>query len=229
MGLSDGEIKAFHDIDLFFNPTISLYPNFFLDTPFVFTLHDFQERYYPSFFSKIDRVKRWLVKRTLATSAKHIVCESNYVKKDVLFFLKVDEAKVSVIPSPPTSLISNFYFDNDITFGDNEIPGQPSHFYNAELRYDQKDSWFVAMNMLAASKADTDFNNTHTVPGYAIIGTGAGYDVNKKVSLFFEGKNLLNKKYISNFTAAATNTDASSNFYGGDLRRFFGGVRVTFN
>jgi glycosyltransferase involved in cell wall biosynthesis len=114
MGLSDGEIKAFHDIDLFFNPTISLYPNFFLDTPFVFTLHDFQERYYPSFFSKIDRVKRWLVKRTLATSAKHIVCESNYVKKDVLFFLKVDEAKVSVIPSPPTSLISNFYFDKAV-------------------------------------------------------------------------------------------------------------------
>jgi iron complex outermembrane recepter protein len=123
---------------------------------------------------------------------------------------------------------SNFYFDNDITFGDNEIPGQPSHFYNAELRYDQKDSWFVAMNMLAASKADTDFNNTNTVPGYAIIGAGAGYDVNKNVNLFFEGRNLLNKKYISNFAASAT-TGTSADFYAGDLRRFFGGVRVTFN
>jgi iron complex outermembrane recepter protein len=124
---------------------------------------------------------------------------------------------------------SNFYFDDDVNFDDNEIPGQPNHFYNAELRYENKDNWFVTLNMLAASEADTDFNNTSKVPGYAIIGTGAGYDVNKKVSLFFEGKNLLNKKYISNFTAAATNTDASSNFYGGDLRRFFGGVRVTFN
>jgi iron complex outermembrane receptor protein len=123
---------------------------------------------------------------------------------------------------------SNFYFDNDVNFGDNEIPGQPSHFYNAEMRYDHNDKWFVAMNMLAASKADTDFNNTHTAPGYAIIGTGAGYDVNKNVSLFFEGRNLLNKKYISNFSAAAT-TGTSANFYVGDLRRFFGGVRVTIN
>ncbi len=122
---------------------------------------------------------------------------------------------------------SNFYFDNDAKFGDNEIPGQPSHFYNTELRYDQ-DSWFVAMNMLAASKADTDFNNTNTVPGYAIVGTGAGYDVNKNISLFFEGRNLLNKKYISNFAASAT-TGTNADFYAGDLRRFFGGVRVTFN
>lgn len=124
---------------------------------------------------------------------------------------------------------SNFYFDDDVNFDDNEIPGQPNHFYNAELRYEHKDNWFVAFNMLAASEADTDFNNTSKVPGYAIIGTGAGYDVNKKVSLFFEGRNLLNKKYISNFTAAATTTDASANFYPGDLRRFFGGVRINFN
>ncbi|MBT5469439.1 MAG: TonB-dependent receptor [Nitrospina sp.] len=124
---------------------------------------------------------------------------------------------------------SNFYFEDDVNFDDNEIPGQPNHFYNAELRYEHKDNWFIALNMLAASKADTDFNNTSKVPGYAIIGTGAGYDVNKKVSLFFEGRNLLNKKYISNFTAAATTTDASSNFFSGDLRRFFGGVRINFN
>ncbi len=124
---------------------------------------------------------------------------------------------------------SNFYFENDVNFGDNEIPGQPAHFYNAEVRYDHKDEWFVAMNMLAASKADTDFNNTTTVPGYAIIGAGAGYDVNKNVSLFFEGRNLLNKKYISNFAASATTTGTSNDFYAGDLRRFFGGVRITFD
>lgn len=125
--------------------------------------------------------------------------------------------------------LSDFYFDRDSTFGNNEIPGQPHHFYNAELRYDHKDKWFVAMNILAASKADTDFNNTSTVPGYAIIGTGAGYDVNNYVSLFFEGRNLLSKKYISNFAASATTTGASADFYAGDLRQFFGGVRINFN
>ncbi len=123
---------------------------------------------------------------------------------------------------------SNFYFQGDTNFGDNEIPGQPPHFYNTELRYDHPDDWFVAMNMLAASKADTDFNNTTTVPGYAIVGVGAGYDINKHVSLFFEARNLLNKKYISNFSASATTTATSTDFYAGDLRRFFGGMRYNF-
>ena len=123
---------------------------------------------------------------------------------------------------------SQFFFDGDSTFGDNEIPGQPPHFYNSELRYDHPDNWFVAMNAFAASRTDADFNNTFTVPGFAIVGIGAGYNINKHTSLFFEGRNLLNKKYISNLSAAATATSASANFYPGDLRRFFGGVRISF-
>lgn len=123
---------------------------------------------------------------------------------------------------------SNFFFRDDAEFGDNEIPGQPPHFYNTELRYDHPDKWFVTLNMLAASKADVDFNNTTTVPGYAIMGMGAGLDVNKKVSLFFEGRNLLDKKYVSNFSSSVTASSTSNLYYAGDLRRFFGGIRVNF-
>lgn len=123
---------------------------------------------------------------------------------------------------------SDFFFRDDAEFGDNEIPGQPPHFYNTELRYDHPDQWFVALNMLAASKADVDFNNTTATPGYAIMGMGAGLDINKKVSLFFEGRNLLDKKYISNFSSSVTATSSSNLFYAGDLRRFFGGIRVNF-
>jgi len=123
---------------------------------------------------------------------------------------------------------SDFSFQGDAQFGDNSIPGQPAHFYNTELRYDHPDKWFVSANMLAASEADVDFNNTFVAPGYVIVGMGAGYEVNKTTSLFFEGRNLFDKKYISNFSTAVTATSTSNLFYAGDLRRFFGGVRVSF-
>ena len=109
-GLSKDEILKFNGIDLFFNPTISLYPNFYLNTPFIFTLHDFQERYYPKNFSKVDRITRWLMKKTLSNSAQHIICESNYVKEDILNFLRTEESMVSVVPSPPVKLFSDFCF-----------------------------------------------------------------------------------------------------------------------
>ena len=123
---------------------------------------------------------------------------------------------------------SNFFFNGNPEFEDNSIPGQPPHFYNAELRYDHPDKWFVSANMVAASEADVDFNNTFKAPGYAIVGVGAGYEINKRTSIFFEGRNLLNKKYISNFSTAVTATSTSNLFYAGDLRRFFGGVRINF-
>ncbi|MBT3509866.1 MAG: TonB-dependent receptor [Nitrospina sp.] len=123
---------------------------------------------------------------------------------------------------------SNFFFNGDPQFEDNTIPGQPPHFYNTELRYDHPDKWFVSANMLAASNADVDFNNTFVAPGYAIVGIGAGYEINKRTSLFFEGRNLFNKEYISNFSTAVTATSSSNLFYAGDLRRFFGGIRISF-
>ena len=123
---------------------------------------------------------------------------------------------------------SDFFFVSDDQYGDNDIPGQPPHLYQTELRYDHSDSWFTTLKMDVASSVDADFTNTFTAPGYAIVGLGAGYDVNKKVSLFFDARNLLDKRYISNLSTSITATSASTDFYAGDDRRFFGGVRWKF-
>ena len=105
--LSNYEIKVFSDIDLFFNPSPSLYPNFFLNKPFIFTVQDFQERYYPEFFSKFDRFNRWLVKRALAKTSSRIICESSNVKDDALKFLKINDNDIKIIASPPTKTLSS--------------------------------------------------------------------------------------------------------------------------
>jgi len=111
--LSNNERNLFKDIDFFINPSPALYPNFFLNKPFIFTVQDFQERYYPEFFSKFDRLNRWVVKRALSKSAAHIICESNHVKNDALNFLNISNNKISVIPSPPTKSITEYLFKED--------------------------------------------------------------------------------------------------------------------
>lgn len=109
---SHNEIVKFSDIDLFVCPEALVYPHFFLNKPFVFTLHDMQERYYPENFSKHDNIIRWLVNRTLAKSANKVICESNFVKKDIVKFIGINEDKVEIIKSPPPEIFLNFKFED---------------------------------------------------------------------------------------------------------------------
>jgi glycosyltransferase involved in cell wall biosynthesis len=102
------ELKFFSDIDLFLSPAISGYPHFYMNKPFAFTLHDMQERHYPEFFSKYENIVRWLNNRALAKSATKIICESSFVKNDIVKFTGVDEKKIYIIQSPPPEIFLNY-------------------------------------------------------------------------------------------------------------------------
>jgi glycosyltransferase involved in cell wall biosynthesis len=105
------ELSSFYDIDLFISPGISAYPHFYMNKPFVFTFHDMQERYYPAFFSRYERIIRWLNNRTLAKSATKIICESSFVKNDIVKFTGVEETKINIIQSPPPEEFLNYKFE----------------------------------------------------------------------------------------------------------------------
>ncbi len=106
--ISKTEKKAFADIDLFLSPATSVYPHLFLKKPYIFTLHDMQEKYYPQAFTKSERWKRDLRNKALSRDAKAIICESNYVKNDIVNFLKAEEKKIAVIQSPPPDFLLNY-------------------------------------------------------------------------------------------------------------------------
>ena len=74
--------------------------------PFVFTLHDLQERYLPENFSLAQRAWRNLANSALARRARFIICESNHVKGDIQRFLSVEESRIAVIPAPPVSSLT---------------------------------------------------------------------------------------------------------------------------
>lgn len=105
------EISEFLDIDLFLSPQVLPYPHFFLNKPFVFTLHDMQERYYPENFTKYENFVRWIINRALSKSSDKIICESSFVKKDIVKFIGIDDAKIDIIQSPPPEVFLNFKFE----------------------------------------------------------------------------------------------------------------------
>ncbi|WML92020.1 glycosyltransferase family 1 protein [Thiothrix lacustris] len=106
--LRKDELDAYADIDLFMSPATSVYPHLFLKKPFVFTLHDMQEKYYPHAFTRTERFKRELRNRALTKSAKAVICESNYVKQDIMNFVGADGKKISIIQSPPPDFLLRY-------------------------------------------------------------------------------------------------------------------------
>jgi glycosyltransferase involved in cell wall biosynthesis len=74
--------------------------------PFVFTLHDLQEKYYPRNFTMAQLVWRDFVNKSISRRAGAIICESNQVKADICRYLSVDAAKVMVVAAPPVSVFS---------------------------------------------------------------------------------------------------------------------------
>jgi iron complex outermembrane receptor protein len=122
---------------------------------------------------------------------------------------------------------SDFYFEGDAQYGDNTIAGQPKHFYQAQLRYDHADGWYVAPHIELASDAEVDFANTLQAAGYGVIGLGGGVDVNERVHLFVDGRNLLDKRYISTFSTLTNGAIGASNvFFPAEGRAFFAGIHI---
>jgi glycosyltransferase involved in cell wall biosynthesis len=69
--------------------------------PFAFTLHDLQENYYPENFSRWTRIWRHRVYTQLLSKARRVICESNYVKNDIMRFFRVPAERAAVITAPP--------------------------------------------------------------------------------------------------------------------------------
>lgn len=73
--------------------------------PFVFTLHDLQERHFPENFSLATRLWRRLTNWLLVRGARRVICESEFVKRDIVRYVNPCASKIDVIPAPPTALV----------------------------------------------------------------------------------------------------------------------------
>lgn len=98
------KIELLEGFDFFLVPYIETIPHLFLGKPFIFTLHDLQEKHFPYFFSAKERFLRQLANRILCLKAKHILCESHFVKNDIIENFQVQPDKITVCQAPPLKL-----------------------------------------------------------------------------------------------------------------------------
>lgn len=143
------------------------------------------------------------------------------------------EAGLDLQPAPWLRLrqvwqYSDFRFRNDAQFGNNRLPVVPKNLYRAELRLGS-DTLHLAPNLEWVPKGGwADYANTTRPPGYTLIGATAGAQLREGFDLFFDIRNLTDKKAIGDISAAIAAGPNSAIYYPVERRAISGGVRARF-
>jgi iron complex outermembrane receptor protein len=122
-----------------------------------------------------------------------------------------------------------FRFDNDPVYGNNQLPGMPRNLYNAELRYRHPSGAWVAPNINWSPTAYfVDNANTTKTDSYVLVGLRGGVQLENGFSVFVEGRNLANTRYISSAQVAPVATANSPIFEPGFGRSVYAGLQYRF-
>lgn len=120
---------------------------------------------------------------------------------------------------------SDFRFDNDRVYRNNDIPGAPRHVLRAELRYSHASGWYAGPNVEWVPQGYyVDNANSLKTDAYALLGAKTGYDFGNGMTVFVDGRNMLDKTYISNTGVAAAANASSTLFNPGDGRAVYVGA-----
>ncbi len=121
---------------------------------------------------------------------------------------------------------NDFRFDNDPTFGNNQLPGAPRHYLRAELLYKHPTGLYAGPNVEWVPQAYfVDSANTVATEPYALLGLKAGFDNGGPFSAYIEGRNLTNKIYIASASIINQATATSALFEPGSGRAVYTGMR----
>jgi iron complex outermembrane receptor protein len=124
--------------------------------------------------------------------------------------------------------LNDFYFNDDRVYGDNRIAGIPIHVYEAELLYEAANGFYAGPNLRCIlSNYPVDEANFLFADPYTLFGFKVGYRSRKGLSVFFEAKNLTDKRFASAVDAIAdarTDNESPEVFHPGDGRSFYGGI-----
>ena len=124
-------------------------------------------------------------------------------------------------------LWSDFRFEDDVTFGDNDLAGVPPHSLNAQL------SWmaapWLAVSPMVEWRGGTiwiDHANTVGDDGYTLVHLGLSGELPGHVEWFVDVRNLADEHYISTtLVRDNVNRADSTSYFPGEPRSVFGGLR----
>jgi iron complex outermembrane receptor protein len=125
---------------------------------------------------------------------------------------------------------SDFRFQGDPIYRDNRLPVAPQHQYRVALKYEDASGFFIEPSLdWRPGEVWVDYANTLKAPGYTLVNLDLGWTFANGVTLFVDGRNLTDERYVAEFGAV---TDAriapTTVFYPGEGRSVFGGVALRF-
>jgi iron complex outermembrane receptor protein len=122
---------------------------------------------------------------------------------------------------------SDFRFDNDPLYGDNQLPGAPRHFLRAEVLYKHPSGLYFGPNVEWVPEAYyVDSANTLNTEPYVLWGFKAGYNPGGAFSMYLEARNLADTHYIASTGITNVADPALTNlFEPGTGRAVFAGVK----
>jgi iron complex outermembrane receptor protein len=124
---------------------------------------------------------------------------------------------------------SDFRFDGDATYKDNELPGVPRHLFRAEMRYRHPSgAWFGPTTDWVPQAYYVDNANTQKTDSYVLFGLRAGWDFENGLSAFLEARNLGDTRYIASASVAAVANANSALYEPGTGRSVFAGLQYRF-
>lgn len=88
-----------------------------------------------------------------------------------------------------------FSFVDDPVYGNNRLPAAPRYALRGEVLYRNVNGFFAGPTFDWVGKRFADFDNTYTVPGYALLGLRVGFSA-QRWELYAEARNLSNRRYV---------------------------------
>lgn len=123
---------------------------------------------------------------------------------------------------------NDFFFDG-ATYHGNSLPGVPPQSVRAELLYKHPSGFYAGPSVDWMPKSFyADNANTLKVDPYGLMNAKIGFDQGSGLSGYLEGRNLLDKRYISSTITAETASAGSALFNPGYGRAVYAGLRFVW-
>ena len=123
---------------------------------------------------------------------------------------------------------SDFKFDNDRDWNNNQMPGVPKHYLRAEILYKHPTGFYLGPNVEWVPQAYyVDNANSTKTHSYALLGLRAGWEQGA-YSFYIDGRNLTDRRYIASASITDYATASSALFEPGTGRSVFAGVQIQY-
>ena len=123
--------------------------------------------------------------------------------------------------------INEFSFDNDVNYGDNQLPAAPGYAIKGEILYRNANGFFAGPTFDIIDERYADFSNTYTIDSYALLGLRAGFSRNDW-EMYLDMRNLTDKEYVGVHSVVNTAAPDAAILQAGEPRSVYAGVRMQF-